>query len=229
VSPPQPQPDDSRGGSGHALRSLLGSATKNSGTADHAELLVMFVSDAAVGEHVGVPVRGGPRPPMVSCGSDSSLMTTAATARYLGPAGRDSARIWLAQRGIRPVGREPGPSGQNLYPAQAVLPLKGRGRHRRPAYDRWRDAAGVSIPPGARVEQVLVDRAHGALASRLGKQAQVIRRSRGSRLVVRFDGEDEPVSIRPDLVRVRPVSTGQILDQLQQLHDLLPTSGPGDD
>ena len=69
----------------------------------------------------------------------------------------------------------------------------------------------MSIPAGARVEQVLVDRAHGALASRLGKHAQVIRRSRGSRLVVRFDGETHPVSIRPDLVRLGPVSTEQII------------------
>ena len=148
-------------------------------------------------------------------------MTTAAAACYLGLAGCDSARIWLAQRGIRPVGREPGPSGQNLYPAQAVMPLHGEGRRSRAPYDAWRDAAGVSIPPDARVEQVLVDRPHGALPSRLGKQAQVIRRSRGNRLVVRFDGEDHPVSIRPDLVRVRPVNTRQILDQLQQLYDLL--------
>jgi hypothetical protein len=77
----------------------------------------------------------------------------------------------------------------------------------------------MSIPVGARVEQVLVDRAHGALASRLGKQAQVIRRSRGIRLVVRFDGETQPVSIRPDLLRVRPVSTEQIIGQLEQLRD----------
>ena len=143
-------------------------------------------------------------------------MTTAAAARYLGLAGRDSARIWLAQRGIHPVGRQPGPAGQNLYPAQAVMPLQGEGRRSRPAYDPWRDAAGVSIAPGARVEQVLADRPHGALPSRRGKQAQVIRRSRGTRLVVQFDGEDQPVSIRPDLVRVRPVNTGQIIDQLQQ-------------
>jgi hypothetical protein len=193
---------------------------------DHAGLLMMFARDAAVGEHVGVPVRGGP--PVMSLRPDATLMTTAAAARYLGLAGRDSARIWLAQRGICPVGRESGPSGQNLYPAQAVMLLKGRGRRRRPAYDPWRDAAGVSILPGARVEQVLVDRAHGALASRLGKQAQVIRHSRGSRLVVRFDGEDQPVSIRPDLVRLRPVNTEQILDQLQQLHDLLPAGDHGD-
>jgi hypothetical protein len=165
------------------------SARKSPGTADHAGLLAMFATDAAVGEQVGVPMRGGPRPPVMSSGPDATVMNTAAAARYLGLAGPDSARIWLAQRGIHPVGREPGSSGQNLYPAQAVLPLKGRGRRRRPAYDPWRDAAGVSIPPGARVEQVLVDRAHGALASRLGKQAQVIRRSRGGRLVVRFDGE----------------------------------------
>jgi hypothetical protein len=44
----------------------------------------------------------------------------------------------------------------------------------------------------------------------MGKQAQVLRRSRGGRLVVRFDGEDHPVSIRPDLVRLRPVTTEQI-------------------
>jgi hypothetical protein len=157
----------------------------------------MFTSDAAAGEHVG----------------------------YLGLAGRDSARIWLAQRGIRPVGRESGPSGQNLYLAEAVMSLQGRGRRRRPAYDPWRDAAGVSIPPGARVEQVLVDRPHGALASRLGKQGEVIRRSRASRLVVRFDGETQPVGIRPDLVRVRPVSTEQIIGQLEQLRDLV---GDGD-
>jgi len=221
VSPPQPQLDDSS----HALRSLRASARKSPATADHARLLAMFATGTAVGEHVGVPVRGGPRPAVMSCEPDNTVMTTAAAARYLGLAGRDSARIWLAQRGIHPVGREPGPSGQNLYPAEAVLPLKGRGRRRRPAYDPWRDAAGVSIPPGARVEQVLVDRAHGALASRLGKQAQVIRRNRGSRLVVRFDGETQPVSIRPDLVRLRPVTTAQIIGQLEHLRDL---AGDGD-
>jgi len=100
------------------------------------------------------------------------------------------------------------------------MPLKSRGRSRRPTYDPWRDAAGVSISPDARVEQVLVDRAQGALASRLGKHAQVIRHSRGNRLVVRFDDEDHPVSIRPDLVRLRPVSREQIIGQLEQLRDL---------
>ncbi len=42
---------------------------------------------------------------------------------------------------------------------------------------------------------------YGALASRLHKQGQVVDR-RGARLVVLFDGEDTPVSIRPHLVRV---------------------------
>lgn len=225
MSPPQPQPKDRCSANSHALRCLQVSVTRNPGRADHAGLLMMFVRDAAVGEYVGVPVRGGPRPPVVSRGRDAAVMTTAAAAGYLGLAGRDSARVWLALRGIRPVGREPGSSGQNLYSADVVMSLQGRGRCRRPTYDSWRDAAGVSIPPGARVEQVLVDRAHGALAFRLGKQAQVLRRSRGTRLVVRFDGEDQPVSIRPDLVRVRPVNTGQIIDQLKQLHDLLSARG----
>jgi hypothetical protein len=59
-------------------------------------------------------------------------------------------------------------------------------------------------------------------------RAQVIRRSRDNQLVVHFDGETQPVSIRPDLVRLRAVNAGQILDQLQQLHDLLPAGGHGD-
>ncbi|MGH3845433.1 MAG: hypothetical protein ACRDS0_28990 [Pseudonocardiaceae bacterium] len=226
MTPPQPQPEDRSGG--HALRSLLISVKRTPDTADHAGLLSMFSNDAAVGEQVGVPVRGGPRPPVVSSGPDATLMTTAAAAHYLGLAGRDSTRIWLAQRGIRPVAREPGPSGQNLYPAESVMPLKGRGRRIRPAYDRWRDAGGVSIPLGARVEQVLVDRPHGALPSRLGTQAVVIRHGRRNRLVVRFDGENQTVSIRPDLLRVRPVSTGQIIDQLEQVRDLLPPEDDAD-
>jgi hypothetical protein len=52
-----------------------------------------------------------------------------------------------------------------------------------------------------RVEQVVVAKEYGALASRLHKQGQVVDR-RGARLVVLFDGEDTAVSIRPHLVRV---------------------------
>jgi hypothetical protein len=102
VIPPRPQPDD-----GHALRSLRILVTRNPDQADHAALLAMiatdaavFATDAAVGEHVGVPVRSGPRPPVMSREPDATVMTTAAAARYLGLAGRDSARIWLARRGI---------------------------------------------------------------------------------------------------------------------------------
>jgi hypothetical protein len=69
-------------------------------------------------------------------------------------------------------------------------------------YDRWRDAEGTHIPDGCRVEQVEVDRSHGALRSRLGKRGEVVGRSRGSRLYVRFEGEAGPTSLRPHLVRV---------------------------
>ncbi|MGH3721442.1 MAG: hypothetical protein ACRDRI_21850 [Pseudonocardiaceae bacterium] len=42
---------------------------------------------------------------------------------------------------------------------------------------------------------------YGALPSRLHKQGQVLGRGT-TRLNVRFDNEDKPVSIRPHLVRV---------------------------
>lgn len=68
-------------------------------------------------------------------------------------------------------------------------------------YDPWRDARDIPIPLRCRVEQITVAKEHGALRSRLHKQGEVVDR-RGTRLVVRFDGEGEPVSIRPHLVRV---------------------------
>ncbi|MGH3684651.1 MAG: hypothetical protein ACRDRU_22895 [Pseudonocardiaceae bacterium] len=55
-------------------------------------------------------------------------------------------------------------------------------RQARPLYDRWRDAGGVHVPDGCRVE--------------------VLGRTRSTRLLVRFDGEQDQVSIRPHLVRV---------------------------
>ncbi len=94
----------------------------------------------------------------------------------------------------------------------------------RPAYDHWRDHNGLHIPEQCRVRQVVVDRAHGALASRLGKWGVVVRRSRGGRLYVRFDGEQAPVSLRPHLVRV--LGAEQIIEQLDQLRDSL-TGGTG--
>lgn len=38
-------------------------------------------------------------------------------------------------------------------------------RRAKPLYDRWRDAGGVHVPDGCRVEQVEVDAPHGALRS----------------------------------------------------------------
>lgn len=68
-------------------------------------------------------------------------------------------------------------------------------------YDRWRDVDGTHVAVGARVEQAETDARMGALRSRLYRRGQVIGRG-ATRLVVRFDGEDQTVSIRPHLVRV---------------------------
>ncbi len=69
-------------------------------------------------------------------------------------------------------------------------------------YDRWRDVDGTHVPVGAQVvEQVEVDARRGALRSRLHARGLVT--SRGTtRLVMRFEDEEETVSIRPHLVRV---------------------------
>ncbi|MFZ0873697.1 MAG: hypothetical protein WAN20_04010 [Pseudonocardiaceae bacterium] len=98
----------------------------------------------------------------------------------------------------------------------------------RPAYDRWRDARGVHISDGARVEQVKVAKEHGALSHRVGKRAEVIGRSQSNRLRVRFDGEDKPVSIRPHLVRV--VTADGIVEELVQLQCDMPVANrsPGE-
>lgn len=75
--------------------------------------------------------------------------------------------------------------------------VSGRAR----GYDRWRDVEGTHVPVGARVEQAATDARMGALRSRLGQRGQVTGRGT-TRLRVRFDGEDQTVSIRPHLVRV---------------------------
>jgi hypothetical protein len=90
-------------------------------------------------------------------------------------------------------------------------------------YDRWRDKDGTHVPVGARVEQTEVDARMGAPRSRLHARGQVT--SRGTtRLVVRFDGEDQTVRIRPHLVRVLsaeaempPLSVEHIIEQLRGL------------
>lgn len=69
------------------------------------------------------------------------------------------------------------------------------------AYDPWRDFHGHPIPSQCWIEQVAVGKNHGASPSRLHMRGEVVSRSL-TRLMVRFDGESEPVGIRPHLVRV---------------------------
>ena len=76
--------------------------------------------------------------------------------------------------------------------------MTGRARA---AYDPWRDVEGTPITVGARVEQASVDIELGALRSRVGKHAVVLRRS-ATRLVVRFQGETRPARIQPQLLKV---------------------------
>lgn len=73
----------------------------------------------------------------------------------------------------------------------------------RPPYDPWRDTDGNPTDPPCRVQQVMVAKEHGALPSRLHQHGEVVDR-RGTRLVVLFNGEETPVTIRPHLVRVLP-------------------------
>ena len=80
-------------------------------------------------------------------------------------------------------------------------------RRPRPVYDRWRDATGTPIPQQCRVEQIAVSKQHGALPSRLHQQGQVVRRGH-ARLYVRFERDDQLVSLRPHLVRVLTTSGG---------------------
>lgn len=109
--------------------------------------------------------------------------------------------------------------------------LAARQLNPRPAYDPWRDAAGEPVPVGARVEQIEIAPDYGALRSRLHQRGEVISR-RGCRLYIRFDGEQERVSIRPHLVRVVPLSIAHIITQLDSLHrkhaaDLADRGRPG--
>jgi hypothetical protein len=71
----------------------------------------------------------------------------------------------------------------------------------RPASDPWRDAEGTPIPLQSRVEQVVVDKEHGALASRLHQQGQVV--GRGTTLVyVLFDHDSQLIALQPHFLRV---------------------------
>lgn len=111
----------------------------------------------------------------------------------------DQGRAWCNRRipaaGLRagwPLRRIP-----RELPSRQDRVVSGRAR----GYDRWRDADGTHIPVGAQVEQIDSDARRGALRSRLGQRGRVTGRGT-TRLRVRFDGEDQTVSIRPHLVRV---------------------------
>ncbi|MGH3572591.1 MAG: hypothetical protein ACRDUW_12280 [Pseudonocardiaceae bacterium] len=70
-----------------------------------------------------------------------------------------------------------------------------------PDPDPWRDAKGTHIPLLSRVEQITVDKSHGALPDRLHQQGQVI--GRGTHLIyVRFDHGGQLIALRPHHVRV---------------------------
>jgi len=67
-------------------------------------------------------------------------------------------------------------------------------------YDRWRDVDGTHVAVDAWVEQAESDARIGALRSRLDRRGQVIGRGTTT-LVVRFEGENQTVTVRPHLVR----------------------------
>jgi hypothetical protein len=74
----------------------------------------------------------------------------------------------------------------------------------RPGYDPWRDAEGTPIPNGCHVEQVGVSKERGALPSRLHQRGQVVGRGT-NRLYVRFESDDQLITLRPHLLRVLTV------------------------
>jgi hypothetical protein len=77
----------------------------------------------------------------------------------------------------------------------------------RPASDPWRDTEGTHIPLQSRVEQVVVDTEHGALASRLHQQGQVL--GRGTNLVyVLFECDSQLIALRPHLLRLLDTPDG---------------------
>lgn len=68
-------------------------------------------------------------------------------------------------------------------------------------YDRWRDMDRTHVAVGALVEQTETEARRGALRPRLYRRRQMTSQT-ATRLVVRFDGEDQTVTIRPHLIRV---------------------------
>ncbi|MEO7196090.1 MAG: hypothetical protein ABIZ05_14975 [Pseudonocardiaceae bacterium] len=64
-----------------------------------------------------------------------------------------------------------------------------------------RDADGTLIPLQSRVEQIKVDKNHGALPDRLNHKGKVVGRD-FDQIYVRFDHEYHLTRLRPNLVRV---------------------------
>ena len=122
----------------------------------------------------------------------------------------------VAQLSCSPALVPSGPVGQPArrrlsippaLPAARRRPVRGALIHhvhatrRAPASDPWRDAEGNHISLQCRVEQVAVDKIHGALRDRLHERGQVI--GRGPHLIyVLFDRADQLIALRPHHVRV---------------------------
>jgi hypothetical protein len=73
----------------------------------------------------------------------------------------------------------------------------------RAAQDRWCDAEGTRIALFCWVEQVAEHPDHGPPFSRLHQHGQVVGRG-PSVLYVRFQGEDQLISVPPQLLRLTP-------------------------
>jgi hypothetical protein len=73
----------------------------------------------------------------------------------------------------------------------------------RAAQDRWCDADGTRIALFRWVEQVTEHPDHGPPLSRLHQHGQVLGRGPGV-VYVRFQGEDQLISVAPRLLRMLP-------------------------
>lgn len=150
----------------------------------------------------GDPPCGCPAPPLPRwawCPVDQHLhLLSPAKAAGIGGHGRAGCGRWVPRSGLN----DRGPCGAVLSGLRSggdrVVSPQRAGR-----YDRWRDVDGTHVAVGARVEQAQVDARMGAPRSRLHAQGLVTGQG-ATRLRVRFDGEDQPVSIRPHLIRVIP-------------------------
>ncbi|HET9254055.1 MAG TPA: hypothetical protein VFO16_02490, partial [Pseudonocardiaceae bacterium] len=101
----------------------------------------------------------------------------------------------------QPLGRQPGATGQNLYPGELVR-RERLTTHRPGATTPGATPRAPTFPSVPMWSRARWPKNYGALATRAHQRAQVTCWGRGSRLLVRFEGETEPVSIRPHLLRV---------------------------